>query len=127
MSIENSEISASFYCFKLSNYYLNVTPSGISSLVRELLICVESLEISQNFIFGDIECSDSYLNSKRLFLEKIGDLKKSKLQPDMIFPETFINGKIPQKHYKFKPENSLILKFDGLETKKLFDRFSIIK
>jgi len=78
-------------------------------------------------IFGDIECSDSYLNSKRLFLEKIGDLKKSKLQPDMIFPETFINGKIPQKHYKFKPENSLILKFDGLETKKLFDRFSIIK
>ena len=77
-------------------------------------------------IYGDSEISDSYINSKRLFLENIGDINKENLQPMIIFPETFVKGKIPDKYYKFIPENSHILKFDGLETNQYYDRLELI-
>ena len=77
-------------------------------------------------VFGDTEISDSYLNAKRLFLESIDARTKEKLQPMIIFPETFVNGKIPDKYYKFVPENSQILQFDGLETDQYFDRVGFI-
>jgi hypothetical protein len=74
-------------------------------------------------VYGESEVSDSYLNAKRLFLEKIGAQEKiSGIQPNIIFPETFIKGKIPDKYYKFNPENSPILKFDGSETDKYIKR-----
>lgn len=76
-------------------------------------------------IYGDEEISDSYINSKRIFLEKIGERDKSKMQPDLIFPETFDHGKIPQKCYQFDPKKSPILQFDGSETKHYNDRVYI--
>ena len=76
-------------------------------------------------IYGTTEVSDSYINSKRQFLEKIHNKEKVKLQPEIIFPETFINGKIPDKYYKFQPDKSSILQFDGAETKKYNNRINI--
>ena len=76
-------------------------------------------------IYGNTEVSDSYINSKRQFLEKIHNKEKVKLQPEIIFPETFINGKIPDKYYKFKPDKSSILQFDGAETKKYNNRINV--
>lgn len=76
-------------------------------------------------IYGTSEVSDSYINSKRQFLEKIHNKEKVKLQPEIIFPETFINGKIPDKYYKFQPDKSSILQFDGAETKKYNNRINV--
>ena len=76
-------------------------------------------------IYGTTEVSDSYINSKRQFLEKIHNKEKVKLQPEIIFPETFINGKIPDKYYKFQPDKSSILQFDGAETKKYNNRINV--
>ena len=76
-------------------------------------------------IYGTTEVSDSYINSKRQFLEKIHEREKEKLQPDVIFPETFVGGKIPEKYYKFRPDKSPILQFDGAETKKYNNRIYI--
>ena len=76
-------------------------------------------------IYGTTEVSDSYINSKRQFLEKIHNKEKVKLQPKIIFPETFINGKIPDKYYKFQPDKSSILQFDGAETKKYNNRINV--
>ena len=73
-------------------------------------------------IYGDNEISDSYLNAKRLFLEKLGERPKINVQPNIIFPETFVNGKIPDKYYKFIPNDSPILQFDGSETDTYFNR-----
>ena len=78
-------------------------------------------------VYGDIEISDSYLNAKRLFLEKLRERPKEHLQPMIIFPETFIKGKIPEKYYEFKPTKSPILQFDGSETTKYFDRINFIE
>lgn len=76
-------------------------------------------------IYGTTEISDSYINSKRQFLEKIHEREKEKIQPDVIFPETFVGGKIPEKYYKFRPDKSPILQFDGIETKKYNDRIYV--
>jgi hypothetical protein len=76
-------------------------------------------------VYGTEEISDSYINSKRQFLEKIKQRICEKLQPELIFPDTFINGKIPEKYYKFNPEKSHILQFDGSETKHFKDRIYI--
>lgn len=78
-------------------------------------------------VYGESEVSDSYLNSKRLFLEKLRERPKEHLQPMIIFPETFVKGKIPNQYYQFNPEKSPILQFDGSETNKYFDRISFIK
>ena len=75
-------------------------------------------------VYGDHEISDSYLNAKRLFLENIGERDKIQVQPKIIFPETFVNGKIPEKYYKFKPSESPILQFDGSETTMFFNRIN---
>jgi hypothetical protein len=72
--------------------------------------------------YGTDEISDSYLNAKRLFLEKIKEIPKSELQPKAVFPEAFVNGKIPDKYYKFNPSKSAILKIDGAETKEYIAR-----
>ena len=45
----------------------------------------------------------------------------------IIFPETFIKGKIPEKYYEFNPTKSPILQFDGSETTKYFDRINFIE
>jgi hypothetical protein len=81
-------------------------------------------------IYGTEEVSDSYLNSKRIFLEKIkqdesGTQQQTKehLQPMLIFPETFVDGKIPQKYFKFNPRKSILLQFDGGEVNEYQDRF----
>ena len=79
------------------------------------------------YVYGESEISDSYLNSKRLFLEKLHEREKEHLQPMIIFPETFVKGKIPEKYYQFNPEKSPILQFDGSETNKYFDRISFIE
>lgn len=76
-------------------------------------------------VYGDEEVSDSYINSKRQFLEKIGDRDISKMQPGLIFPDTFDHGKIPKKYYKFDPKKSPILQFDGTETKDYKNRIYI--
>lgn len=72
-------------------------------------------------VYGNEEISDSYINSKRLFLEHIHQRDKEFLQPQIIFPDTFNNNskdtkKIPDKYYKFNPTQSHILQFDGTET-----------
>jgi hypothetical protein len=77
-------------------------------------------------VYGDSEISDSYLNSKRLFLEKLRERPKEHLQPMIIFPESFIKGKIPKKYYNFDPRKSQILQFDGSETNKYFDRINFV-
>lgn len=76
-------------------------------------------------VYGKAEISDSYLNAKRLFLEKLGERPKEHLQPMIIFPETFVKGKIPEKYYKFNPTKSPILKFDGSETNNYIDRINL--
>lgn len=76
-------------------------------------------------VYGNEEMSDSYINAKRHFLEKIGEVVREKLQPEIIFPDTFVNGKIPEKYYKFNPIKSHILQFDGSETKIYKDRIYI--
>lgn len=73
-------------------------------------------------VYGDAEISDSYINSKRIFLENIKEKPREKLQPNIIYPETFRNGKIPQKYYKFNHDSSILYKFDGRETKKYNNR-----
>jgi hypothetical protein len=67
-------------------------------------------------VYGTEEISDSYVNSKRLFLEKIQQRPREQLQPQMIFPDTFVKGQIPKKYYDFDPSKSHILQFDGEET-----------
>ena len=52
-------------------------------------------------VYGTSDISDSYINSKRLFMEKLGEIKKSKYQPNNIYPDTFTGKKIPPKYYKF--------------------------
>ena len=76
-------------------------------------------------VYGTEEISDSYINSKRLFLEKIKEIKPSKIQPGLIFTDTFVDGLIPKKYYKFNPENSPILQFDGTSTDTYHDRIFI--
>ena len=72
-------------------------------------------------VYGTGEVSDSYLNSKRIFLEKINQASgshqhpKERLQPAIIFPETFVDGKIPQKYFKFNARKSILFQFDGGE------------
>jgi hypothetical protein len=73
-------------------------------------------------VYGEAELSDSLINSKRIFLEHIGDEQVRKLQPNIIFPETFKNDKIPKKYYDFNAESSLILQFDGSETNEYVNR-----
>ena len=76
-------------------------------------------------IYGIDEISDSYLNSKRLFLEKIKELPKRNLQPKIVFPETFVNGKIPKSYYDFKAKKSFIFHFGGDEVNKYIDRIYV--
>lgn len=76
-------------------------------------------------VYGETEISDSYLNAKRLFMEKIMDRPKQQLQPMIVFPETFVNSKIPSKYYEFKAHKSILLQFDGQETDKYIDRIEI--
>lgn len=73
-------------------------------------------------VYGSVDISDSYINSKRLFMEKLGEIKKSKYQPDNIFPDTFIGKKIPPKHYKFNQLKSPIYNFDGKKTSHYYNR-----
>lgn len=75
--------------------------------------------------YGTSEINDSYLNAKRIFLEKIKQLPKHTLQPAIIFPETFVDGKIPKKYFKFNPRKSELFKFDGSETNKYVDRIYV--
>lgn len=74
--------------------------------------------------YGESDISDSYINAKRIFLEKIKEREKKQLQPDNIFPDTFVNGKIPKKYYKFKP-NNIIFKIDGSETNNYVNRIYV--
>jgi hypothetical protein len=69
-------------------------------------------------VYGTEEMSDSYINSKRQFLEKIKEREPVKIQPDIIFNDTFDHGKIPEKYYKFDFKKSPILQFDGSESNK---------
>jgi hypothetical protein len=64
-------------------------------------------------VFGTDEISDSYINSKRLFLEKTEEILPEQLQPMLVFPETFKKDKVPEKYYRFNPRDSHILQFDG--------------
>ena len=57
-------------------------------------------------VYGDMEISDSYLNSKRMFLEQIKELPKRQLQPKIIFPDTFVKNKIPKSYYDFDASKS---------------------
>lgn len=76
-------------------------------------------------IYGNKDISDSFINSKRLFLEKIKEIPTKQLQPNNIYPDTFINGKIPNKFFKFQHKKSVIFNFDGSETTKYTDRIYI--
>lgn len=76
-------------------------------------------------VFGQLNLSDSYLNSKRMFLEQIKERPKRELQPQIVFPHTFVDGKIPKKYYSFNPKTSPILQFDGAEVDKYFDRLQL--
>jgi hypothetical protein len=66
-------------------------------------------------VYGDSDQSDSYLNSKRVFLEKIEVNKPGKLQPRPVFPDSFINEQIPKKMYEFNAHKSHLFAFDGSE------------
>lgn len=73
-------------------------------------------------IYGVSEISDSYINAKKIFLEKLKEIKKTNIQPNNIYNDTFINKKIPTKFYKFNPEKSFIFNFDGTQTDKYYSR-----
>ena len=76
-------------------------------------------------VYGDSDISDSFINSQRLFLEKIKEIPKKQLQPDNIYPDTFVNGKIPNKCFKFQQKKSIIFNFDGSETSEYVNRIYI--
>jgi hypothetical protein len=76
-------------------------------------------------VYGDNEISDSYINSKRQFLESINERTPYKVQPKTVFPETFVNNKIPNIYYNFEPKKSPILQFDGEITDAFIDRIYI--
>jgi hypothetical protein len=76
-------------------------------------------------VYGDDDQSDSYLNSKRVFLEKIGVNKPEKLQPDLVFPDSFIDGRIPKKLYEFNANSSHLFSFDGSETDGYINRIYV--
>lgn len=76
-------------------------------------------------VYGDVDISDSFINSQRLFLEKIKEIPKRQLQPSNIYPDTFVNGKIPNKLFKFQQKKSIIFNFDGSETSEYVDRIHI--
>jgi hypothetical protein len=76
-------------------------------------------------VYGNQEISDSYINSKRLFLEHIKAQKKQRLQPKIIFPETFVDGYIPKKYYKFVANNSFLFQFSGNEVNEYINRIYI--
>lgn len=76
-------------------------------------------------VYGNKEVSDSYLNSKRLFLQKIKELPKQQLQPMIVFPETFVGGKVPKKYYMFNAYKSHLFQFNGEETKTYSDRIYV--
>jgi hypothetical protein len=86
-------------------------------LAQELVSWAASAQISaflpNTEVFGDSEVSDSYINTKRMFLERLGDLPKESLQPRMVFPEAFAHGKIPPAYYKFKAATSHLFQFSG--------------
>ena len=72
--------------------------------------------------YGTIEISDSYINSKKVFLEKLKERKKVVIQPNNIFNDTFVNKKIPDRLYKFNAKKSFIFNFDGTKTDKYYNR-----
>jgi hypothetical protein len=74
-------------------------------------------------VYGDAELSDSYLNAKRIFLEKI-DGDQEQLQPQIIFTNTFKNGEIPKKYYEFDATKSRLFTFDGAETSQFKPRIT---
>ena len=76
-------------------------------------------------VYGQKDVSDSYINSKRLFLEHINEIDTQKLQPNIVFPDSFVDGKIPSKYYNFDPSKSIIFQFDGNETDTYLDRIYI--
>ena len=76
-------------------------------------------------VYGNVEISDSFINAKRIFLEKINQRVSEKLQPSIIYPDTFVDGKVPDKYYKFDPLKSHILQFDGNETSVYKNRIYI--
>jgi hypothetical protein len=77
-----------------------------------------------NEVFGQSNLSDSYINSKRMFLEHLHE-RRPMHQAQIIFPHTFTNGKIPKKYYSFNPKKSPILQFDGGETNTYVDRVAL--
>jgi hypothetical protein len=76
-------------------------------------------------VYGDSDQSDSYINSKRIFLEKIGVNKSSKLQPSLVFPDTFIDGQVPKKLYEFNASKSHLFLFDGSEASEFISRIYV--
>jgi hypothetical protein len=86
---------------------------------------IYKLFLPSHEVFGDSEISDSYLNSKRIFLETVEGKHKlsNTFQPSIVFPETFINGKIPKKYYNFNASKSYLFKFDGNIAKSYIKRF----
>jgi hypothetical protein len=76
-------------------------------------------------VYGNSDLSDSYLNSKRMFLEKIGENTCEQLQPSLVFPDSFKDGQIPKKMYDFNAKTSHLFSFDGTETSEFISRVYI--
>jgi hypothetical protein len=76
-------------------------------------------------VYGDSNQSDSYLNSKRVFLEKVGLNKPERLQPSIVFPDSFVDGQIPKKMFGFAAHKSHLFLFDGSETDAFIPRIYV--
>ena len=73
-------------------------------------------------VYGTVEISDSYINSKRIFLEKLKENKKVVVQPKNVYNDSFVNKKIPNNFYKFDQKKSFIFNFNGSQTNKYYNR-----
>ena len=76
-------------------------------------------------VYGNSDQSDSYLNSKRVFLEKIGVNEHAKLQPSLVFTDSIVDGQIPKKMYEFNARKSHLFSFDGTEASGFIPRIYI--
>jgi hypothetical protein len=77
-----------------------------------------------HLVYGDKNISDSYLNSKRLYLENIKLRPRDNLlQPNIVFPNDLKNNKIQKKYYDFDYTKSHIFNFSGGIVKKMQNRF----
>ena len=109
--LDNSKLDVYYYSYLLIIEIVEWAANGNHSIF-----------LPSEQTYGNANISDSYINSKRLFLEKLEEINKEDLQPKLVYNDSFVNKKVPSKYYNFDPKKSKIFRFDGCKSYEYYDR-----